>query len=513
MRLSAPSVVFAEASWYGSLRGGLHSGSGGDGQFFDGGSRWGIKGSAEASEGLTAVYRFEHKISTTDGGQPGGRLAYAGLSGGFGTITVGQIWNAAYNHAGAITDKSYYFGDSTTGYRHGNALSYAFSSGPVSFQMDLISDGSMDTGQGIDKTEFGVTVDMGEIGKVALAHTTLRDEMVTKMTDRVPGTPGTPYKPAVTTREAVAAVPATPDTYRVRRAATAAETAAGETGNPGGMVEATMITVHLTPAQNVAANVANGRVSTAEGIALIQRAGNRYFMDGASAADCTTLAATAATTDDCVTATAFVSQTKADDTVAAGGGVAPTIGAVTENYHFEGTAIGNVVKTEGTRGTPAVDAQITPAVPGVPGKEEVPARSVPVKLAGHKNTHVAIEFNVGGVTPYVGYSVMKTNMGQKLDLSKEKDDAPNPAYNTVVSVPATETKTTHYGVSGGLGDTGINFLVAARSVKPAGGEKSSPWLFNVSKSLGGGATVIFEHANDDDAKKTKKSRIGLHVSF
>ena len=150
--LSVPSVVFAEATWYGSLRGGLQVGGGGDGQYFDGGSRWGIKGSAEVSDGLTAVYQFEHRINTgnaslqhydADGNlqTSAGRLAYAGLSGGFGTISVGQIWNAAYNHVGAITDQSYYFGNAGTGYRHGSAISYAFSSGAVRFQVDLGSDG------------------------------------------------------------------------------------------------------------------------------------------------------------------------------------------------------------------------------------------------------------------------------------------------------------------------------------------------------------------------------------
>ncbi len=499
--LSAPSVVFAEATWYGSLRGGLHSGSGSDAQFFDGGSRWGIKGSAEASEGLTAVYRFEHKISTTDGGQPGGRLAYAGLSGGFGTITVGQIWNAAYNHVGVITDKSYYFGDSTTGYRHGNALSYAFASGPVSFQMDLISDGGMKTGQGIDKTEFGVTVAMGEIGKVAVAHTTVRDKMVTNMTDRIPGTP---YKPAVINREAVPAVeavPAGPTTYRVNT---------GTTAEP--MYEPVKpIMVYLTAAQHAdtgTPNVDADGALTAAGILLIERTGDRYHATGALAGECETLAENTDSADDCVPVPAYVQTTEETAIRRAAG--APTDQAttttttVTETFHAKAEAVPG---DSAVPGRDAVPADVTPAVPGVPEKAPIEFTEI---HPGHKNTHVAVEFNVGGVTPYVGYSVKKTNMGMKLqDKNKDK----TLTEDEFLEVPATETKTTHYGVSGGLGDTGISFLVAARSEKPAGGEKSSPWLFNVSKNLGGGATVIFEHANDDDAKKTKKSRIGLHVSF
>ena len=112
---------------------------------------------------------------------------------------------------------------------------------------------------------------------------------------------------------------------------------------------------------------------------------------------------------------------------------------------------------------------------------------------GHKSTHVAVEFGLGGVTPYVGYSEMKKNNS------------------------AAKSKTTHYGFSGSLGDTGMSYLVAARNVKKANGMKSNPWLFNVSKGLGGGATVIFEHSggnkDDNGMKVSGKSRVGLHVSF
>ena len=112
---------------------------------------------------------------------------------------------------------------------------------------------------------------------------------------------------------------------------------------------------------------------------------------------------------------------------------------------------------------------------------------------GHKSTHVAVEFGLGGVTPYVGYSEQKKNNS------------------------AAKSKTTHYGFSGSLGDTGMSYLVAARNVKKANGMKSNPWLFNVSKGLGGGATVIFEHSggnkNASGMKVSAKSRVGLHVSF
>ena len=177
--LSVPSVIFADASWYGSLRGGVEVGGGNDASFKDGGSRWGIKGSSEISEGLSAIYRFEHKISTTNASQPGGRLAYAGLSGSFGTVSLGQVWSASFNHVGGITDGSWFYGNSETSYRVGNALSYAMSAGAISMQLDAVMDGGTDTGESVDQLEFGMTVSLGDIGKLGLAYVDTKDSMVT----------------------------------------------------------------------------------------------------------------------------------------------------------------------------------------------------------------------------------------------------------------------------------------------------------------------------------------------
>ncbi len=142
---------------------------------FDGGSRWGIKGSHEAGEGLSAVYRFEHKMSTENAGLGGGgRLAYVGLSGGFGTVTAGQIWSASYNSFGAVTDNSWFWGDAQTAYRHGNAISYAFSNDLMSLQLDGRYGGpegnDTDPDTGLQDVEFGLSINVGDIGKVALSH-------------------------------------------------------------------------------------------------------------------------------------------------------------------------------------------------------------------------------------------------------------------------------------------------------------------------------------------------------
>ena len=611
--LSVPSVVFAEATWYGSLRGGLQAGGGADGQFFDGGSRWGIKGSAEVSEGLTAVYRFEHKISTTDGGQPGGRLAYAGLSGGFGTITVGQIWNAAYNHAGAITDKSFYFGDAGTGYRHGNAISYAFSSGAVGFQVDLASDGSKKSGKAIDKTEFGVTIGLGEIGKVAIAHTSMQNYPVTKEVFD-PGSHPTLNQGSFPTLDGGSfptldggsfptldggsfptldggsfptldggSFPTLePGEYpktkykSVDVTSTVANNGFGlELDDDGNLqiVEATRwVATGITDRKTaeVMEIMHKTKVDTDDGTLDADGTAADNFVD-ATAMRVVLLGPTAAgtlptagelaslydkTVDEesgqitytlktCTDATCppaantqavFVVEYRGGATVidqTTGNLVAPqrvafSLAANEEIMHTaktqepDGTDEGIPPKLNMDGKSPSLnmdgkspslnddgkspslnDDGQSPSLnmdgqsPSLNDDGELPtlkAGTLPgfvdetTTMYGHKATHVAVEFGLGGVTPYVGYSEKKMNNA------------------------ANKSKTMHYGFSGSLGDTGMSFLVAGRNVKSATGAKTSPWLFNVSKDLGGGATVIFEHGNNDDGN-SGKSRVGLHVSF
>jgi hypothetical protein len=172
---SRVSALESGASWYGTLHVGINSA--GTAGVVDGGSNWGIKGSSEVSEGLTAVYRFEHKISTENASQPGGRLAYVGLTGGFGSLTIGQIWSASYNSFGAITDNSGFIGDSETTGRHGSVVSYAVSVENISLQLDA----TMNNGSGakagttaedknVDAAELGVSMGLGESGKMAFAY-------------------------------------------------------------------------------------------------------------------------------------------------------------------------------------------------------------------------------------------------------------------------------------------------------------------------------------------------------
>ena len=140
------------------------------------GSRWGIKGSSEVSEGLTSVYKFETRVGQGKASQDTNQL-YVGLSGGFGSITLGQQVGATYNHSGAIRDISNWHSGGDVGSRISNALSYSYAAESFSMQVAAIMDGDTDTDGAVDRVEFGMTVGLGDIGKVAIGYEKQEDSM------------------------------------------------------------------------------------------------------------------------------------------------------------------------------------------------------------------------------------------------------------------------------------------------------------------------------------------------
>ena len=89
--------------------------------------------------------------------------------------------------------------------------------------------------------------------------------------------------------------------------------------------------------------------------------------------------------------------------------------------------------------TPATPAEVNAGTASPGFVDETTAT-----MYGHKATHVAVEFGLGGVTPYVGYSEKKMNNS------------------------AAKSKTMHYGLSGSLGDTGMSYLVDGQKCHGSG---------------------------------------------
>ena len=395
----AAEPVVPSVTLYGAIRTSVRFGGGDDARYADGTSIWGITGATEVAEGLTGVYKFEHSINSGNASQTGGRHAYFGLSGGFGTVTLGQQGTAA---ASAISgnDKSNYFGASgLEATRHGNAVSYAFSSGGIGFMADVQMDGGTDTGGHIDKSEIGLTVGVGEFGTLGVGYVNQKDKLTMSPTKYMVDTDGTD------------------DGVK--------------------LAEANMIMV-----KTAKSNVDDKGMLKSASITDIKNDNGMY-----SAGTCS---ATKTDGTMCTNGTAY---SHVDTSTATGGGDVN----VSESYYTTAT------KTGGKKVT-AEDGE------------------------GYKATHVRYEFGVGGLTSWVGHSQKKVNGAAK------------------------KSKTTHFGLTGAMGDTGLSFTVMGRRVKAADGESTNPWLFNINRSLGGGASVHLEHANDDN-DESGTTAVGLNVAF
>ena len=120
-----------------------------------------IINSQRSGYGIPRIDATEAIDAKADGG-PGGRLSYVSLSGGFGTVTLGQIWSASAIHYGFKVDPSYVNGGVFGGanYRNANTVSYSSSAGDVSFQIDKVT-GDAETDA---KLEIGASANLGPVG-------------------------------------------------------------------------------------------------------------------------------------------------------------------------------------------------------------------------------------------------------------------------------------------------------------------------------------------------------------
>ena len=164
----APAMA-GEATLYGSVRTGvIMENPEGDGDTtwnignFQGGSdassRVGIKASHELDGGMSVGAHIEKKL-----GDWGTRLQNVSLSGGFGTLTVGQQWGTFYN---ATTVNGCFFSggkiDNDTGYRSNGVQFSSSLGGPFNFAA-MVKDNDLGVrgqGDGADIVEVSGTLDI-----------------------------------------------------------------------------------------------------------------------------------------------------------------------------------------------------------------------------------------------------------------------------------------------------------------------------------------------------------------
>jgi predicted porin len=132
-------------------------------------SRFGFKSESDLGNGLTGFGEYQFSVNTdSTASTVGNRLAYVGVKGDFGKVSVGREYATFYDFAVAGADNPW----AGSGYamvqyrgRQSNGLSWASSTGNVSFGITLQMDGTGKETTGdqetTDATELGISFDAG----------------------------------------------------------------------------------------------------------------------------------------------------------------------------------------------------------------------------------------------------------------------------------------------------------------------------------------------------------------
>ena len=114
-------------------------------------SMFGFKFSDDIGNGMSAFARYEFGATTDHAPKTGsgisGRLAFVGLSGPFGSVSLGQQWSAYYRNVGIHASAKVYSigpGQKLGPNRTGNTLKYFKKLGPISLMADARVDDEMD---------------------------------------------------------------------------------------------------------------------------------------------------------------------------------------------------------------------------------------------------------------------------------------------------------------------------------------------------------------------------------
>ena len=434
---------------------------------------------------------------------PGGRLANVGVSGAFGTLSVGQIWSASDNHAGGILDNTQYYGDDKMTGRVGSALSYAFASGPMSMQADAIfSEGAPaagmvdmenDPGEDIQEFQFGLTVQIGEIGKIALSYIddkyTLdpgKDKLAGVMramgTDRT-GTVNS--NPVPNTMhgfgefEVAASAGATPapaqfdadqESHRTKLVADALAL--------GYMINAARI---VQSSGQVATDLAANKAGTYYQINkdVVSPGNNIHHVTK-------TVIATKGSGDTLVRTTT--------ESLYYGNYVQKTVTVDDATKRAAATAAGTTYMPSKT--TTYTDSNTGAVYDEMDDGDDDTAWST-------KTTALGLQFNLADVSIYTGVAKSKSSY----------EGHPHVASGAT-AMPDKETDTSFFGLSGGLGDTGVGYHFHWRDE-----DNAKPWVLGLTKSLGADALLVLEHHNADDSvaadgtTNKNATNLGLHVNF
>ena len=338
--------------------------------------------------------------------------------------------------------------------------------------MDAIMDGKRDTGKAIDQFEIGLTIGLGDIGKIALSHVNSKDTTVMKSVAGEVGMPNVLGKEAV------------PMMYMINHDK---DSGADATAMISVMKEMVTVAVanstHLDSKGNPVPDNANGDEANAF-VKHIMKDNDGYFIgDSGDSSDARCMEPSDAAEDaeaTCKTVEIYVQiETEVSSDAENNTDNMRTIGTtVTETYYLANEFTGNNVSTTDPKGK--VDAK--PSIPTTLPTEEEDTKF------GYKASHISAEFGLGGITAALGYSQTDSNDPDMSD----------------------KAKVAFLGFKGSFGDSGLNWGAYSRKKTSHAGEETKPWTIGVSKALGGGATTYVEHGNDGSDGTTN---IALRVDF
>ncbi len=168
----------AQADLYASARIGLEHVDTGDVADFNVrgfASRFGVKSEPDLGNGMTGFGRYEWSVDTEGTASTiGGRHAYVGLKGDFGSVTIGRTYHTFYNHVVGPNDNPWWgSGNAMVEYRGrtSQAITYAGGTGAMTFGVSAYFDRDAEE-EAPDQLEIGGSFGIGDMTLgVALQNT------------------------------------------------------------------------------------------------------------------------------------------------------------------------------------------------------------------------------------------------------------------------------------------------------------------------------------------------------
>ena len=119
----------------------------------DNASRFGFKVNSDLGNGMSGIGRFEFQVDSDSNGTgtQKTRLGYVGISGGFGTVTIGQQGTAFALEVSGNMDPTNYVGNvgGSGDFRAPNTIQYSNAVGPLALAVDIRASDSAETPPGV----------------------------------------------------------------------------------------------------------------------------------------------------------------------------------------------------------------------------------------------------------------------------------------------------------------------------------------------------------------------------